>query len=285
MVVQLANSLFNPNSDLPGISVKRVHPDDSWSQSWRDSYGYDLNEIYGEITHYGYAYAYENRRRETLRLLSEVLPPGARVLDIAAAQGNFTLALAELGFDVTWNDLRAELAGYVSLKYEQGEVRFAPGNAFELRFPSPFDAVLITEIIEHVAHPDDFLAKTATLLKPGGYIVMTTPNGAYWKNSFPKFSDCADPSVYESRQFKPNADGHIFLLHPDEIEPLAKRAGLRVDQMVLFTTPLTAGHVKTESLLRILPKRVVDSLENATRRLPLFLKERGLVQMAVRFQK
>jgi 2-polyprenyl-3-methyl-5-hydroxy-6-metoxy-1,4-benzoquinol methylase len=285
MVVELANPLFNLSSVLPGVSVKRVQPDDSWPRSWRDSYGYDLNEIYGEITHYGYAYAYENRRRETLRLLSEVLSPGARVLDIAAAQGNFTLALAELGFEVTWNDLRAELAGYVSLKYEQGEVRFAPGNAFELRFPSSFDAILITEVIEHVAHPDDFLARTAALLKPGGYIVMTTPNGAYWNNSLPKFSECADPSVYESQQFKPNADGHIFLLHPDEIEPLAKQAGLRVDQMVLFTTPLTAGYVKTESLLRILPKGFVGSLENATRRLPSFLKAKTLVQMAVRFQK
>jgi 2-polyprenyl-3-methyl-5-hydroxy-6-metoxy-1,4-benzoquinol methylase len=40
-----------------------------------------------------------------------------------------------------------------------------------------FDAVLITEVIEHVAHPDEFLAKTAALVKPHGSIVLTTPNG------------------------------------------------------------------------------------------------------------
>src|SRR4030081_209030 len=233
--------------------MKRVHPQKDWPQSWKESYFYDQSEIYGEISHYGYAYAYENRRRETLRLLTEVLSPGARVLDVAAAQGNFSLALAELGFDVTWNDLRAELADYVRLKNDRGKIEFAAGNAFELRFPSLFDAVLITEIIEHVAHPDDFLAKAATLVRPGGYIVMTTPNGEYFKSSLPKFSDCADPTVYESVQFKPNSDGHIFLLHADEIEPLAQRAGLVVEKVVLFTSPLTAGHVKTEALLKILP--------------------------------
>jgi 2-polyprenyl-3-methyl-5-hydroxy-6-metoxy-1,4-benzoquinol methylase len=265
--------------------VKRIQPEPSWPQSWKDSYFYDQSEIYGEISHYGYAYAYENRRRETLRLLTEVLAPGARILDIAAAQGNFSLALAELGFDVTWNDVRAELADYVRLKHELGEIQFAAGNAFELQFLSLFDAVLITEIIEHVAHPDDFLAKAAALVRPGGYIVMTTPNGGYFKNRLPKFSDCADPAVFESVQFQPNAEGHIFLLHPDEIEPLAQRAGLKVEKIALFTNPLTAGHVKTEPLLKVLPQRIVEMAESATRYLPSSWKAKALVQMAVRLRK
>jgi 2-polyprenyl-3-methyl-5-hydroxy-6-metoxy-1,4-benzoquinol methylase len=177
--------------------MKRIYPQEHWPRSWQESNFYDRSEIYGEISHHGYAYAYGNRRRETLRLLTEVLAPGARILDVAAAQGNFSLALAELGFDVTWNDLRGELAGYVRLKYERGKITFAPGNAFELAFPSLFDAVLITEIIEHVAHPDDFLAKAAALVRPGGFIVMTTPNGGYFKNKLPKFSVCADPAVFD----------------------------------------------------------------------------------------
>ena len=191
--------------------MRRVTPQHAWPQSWKDSYSYDREEIYGEIFNYGYAHAYANRRRQTLRLLTEVLQTGARILDLAAAQGNFSLALAEMGYEVTWNDLRAELADYVRSKHERGQIHFASGNAFDLRFPSLFDAVLITEIIEHVAHPDDFLNKTSALVKPGGYVVMTTPNGAYFKNSLPKFSDCPDPSVHESVQFKPNADGHSNL--------------------------------------------------------------------------
>src|ERR1039457_1607843 len=126
--------------------MKRVYMQESWPDSWKYSYPYDLEEVYGEISNRGYAYAYDNRRKQTLRLLTEVLTPGARILDIAAAQGNFTIALAEMGFDMTWNDLRADLADYVRLKYERGKIEFAPGNAFELKFPSPFDAVVITEI-------------------------------------------------------------------------------------------------------------------------------------------
>ncbi len=265
--------------------MKRVHPQDSWPDSWKYSYPYDLEEIYGEITNRGYAYAYESRRRETLRLLARVLKPGSRVLDIAAAQGNFSLSLAEMGYDVTWNDLRADLADYVRLKHERGTISYAPGNAFELGFPSLFDGVLITEIIEHVAHPDDFLKKTAQLVKPGGHIVMTTPNGAYFRNDLPKFSDCADPSVYESVQFKPNSDGHIFLLHPDEIAPLAERAGLVVEELALFTNPLTNGHMKMETLLRLLPRGLIGSVESATRRLPFGLGRKLMLQMGVCFRK
>jgi 2-polyprenyl-3-methyl-5-hydroxy-6-metoxy-1,4-benzoquinol methylase len=265
--------------------MRRVDQQGDWPQSWKDSYAYDREEIYGEISNWGYAYAYENRRRQTLRLLTDVLPVGARILDLAAAQGNFTLALAEMGYEVTWNDLREELADYVRLKHERGQIHFAPGNAFDLRFPSLFDAVLMTEAIEHVAHPDEFLAKAAALVKPGGYIVLTTPNGAYFKNSLPKFSECADRSAYEPDQFKPGAEGHIFLLHPDEIHVLAKPAGLYIEAIELFTNPLTAGHMKSERLLRVLPRRWIEMCENATQHLPASLKEKALVQMAVRFRK
>jgi 2-polyprenyl-6-hydroxyphenyl methylase/3-demethylubiquinone-9 3-methyltransferase len=181
--------------------------------------------------------------------------------------------------------LRAELADYVRLKHERGKIEFAAGNAFELAFPSLFDAVLITEIIEHVAHPDDFLAKAAALVRPGGYVVMTTPNGGYFKNRLPKFSECADPTIFESVQFKPNSDGHIFLLHMDEIETLAKRAGLVVEKIALFTNPLTAGHVKTEALLKVLPRGIVQLAERVSQSLPSPLKRKALVQMGVRFQK
>jgi 2-polyprenyl-3-methyl-5-hydroxy-6-metoxy-1,4-benzoquinol methylase len=265
--------------------MKRVYIQESWPDSWKYSYPYDLEEVYNEVTNRGYAYAYHNRRKQTFRLLAQVLAPGARILDVAAAQGNFSLALAEIGYDVTWNDLREDLAAYCQLKYERGAIRFAPGDAFQLEFPGQFDAVLITEIIEHVAHPDDFLVKAAQLVKPGGYIVMTTPNGAYFKNKLPKFTDCPDASVYEAIQFKPNSDGHIFLLHPDEIQPLACRAGLEVDEIALFTNPLTNGHMKMELLLRVLPRALVTAIEAATLGLPRPLANKLLIQMGVRFRK
>jgi 2-polyprenyl-3-methyl-5-hydroxy-6-metoxy-1,4-benzoquinol methylase len=265
--------------------LRRIQPNNNWPNSWKESYLYDLQEVYGQISNRGYAYAYANRRRQALQLIREVLPPGARVLDIAAAQGNFSIALAEMGYRVTWNDVRVELADYVRQKHERGQINFAPGNAFDLTFDTPFDAVLIAEAIEHVAHPDEFLRKAAQLVRPGGYVVMTTPNGAYFRNRLPKFSECSDPSRYEPIQFKPNADGHIFLLYPDEIESLAAFAALQLDRLVLFTNPLTSGHVKTEWLLQAVPKGMVDWLESVTAGFPPRLSARFLVQMGVRFRK
>lgn len=244
--------------------MKLVTLEETWPLSWKESYLYDQEEIYGKIIHYGYAYAYRQRQRRTLEAISRVAQPGAAILDVAAAQGNFSLLLAERGYDVTWNDLRADLAGYVSLKHEKGALHYAPGNVFDLGFNAEFDVVLITEVIEHVAHPDEFLKKVKRLVKPGGCIVMTTPNGAYFLNRLPKFSECSDPSQFESAQFKPNSDGHIFLLYAEEIEALARAAGLIVEETQFFVNFLTRGRIKTELLLKFLPRRVVNGIETCT---------------------
>jgi 2-polyprenyl-6-hydroxyphenyl methylase/3-demethylubiquinone-9 3-methyltransferase len=265
--------------------MKRVTFDQSWPDSWKDSYKFDLEEIYGAISNPGYAYLYHNRKAAVINMLQEVLAPGARVLDMAAGQGNFSLLMAELGYSVTWNDLRADLADYVRLKHEFGTIDFAPGNAFDLQFQGLFDAVLIAEVIEHVAHPDEFLRKVATLVRPKGYVLMTTPNGGYLKNRLPKFSDHPNPSQFESIQFRPDSDGHIFLLHRDEVASLAYAAELEVDKLSLLTNPLTAGHLKTASLLRILPDMVVQGVEAVSQRLPLNLGDRLMAQLAVRFKK
>src|SRR5262245_59953720 len=108
--------------------MRRLVPDRGWPQLWMDSYKYDLEEVYGRPTNLGYALAYQSRYKETLKLVEEAVSPGAKILDIAAAQGNFRLALAERGYQVTWNDLRADLAGYVQRKYERGDVTYVSGN-------------------------------------------------------------------------------------------------------------------------------------------------------------
>jgi 2-polyprenyl-6-hydroxyphenyl methylase/3-demethylubiquinone-9 3-methyltransferase len=265
--------------------VKRVEPQPSWPEAWKVSYRYDLEEVYGEPENLGYAYAYAARRSRAIALLAEVAPPGSRVLDIAAAGGNFSLTLAEMGYRVTWNDLRAELADYVRLKHDRGHLEFAAGNAFELEFPQPFDAVLITEVIEHVAHPDQFLAQVAQLTKPGGHVVLTTPNGGYFRNTLPRFSDCPDPSVYEHVQFGPDGDDHIFLLHCDEVRELAARAGLELETLELSTNPLTSGHVKLGAVLKVLPRAAVERIERWSQRLPEPLARRVFTSIAARLRR
>lgn len=256
-----------------------------WPESWTTSRDYDRLELESARDCLGYRYAYRARRARTLSLIRAAAAPGAHLLDLAAAQGNFSLTLAELGYAVTWNDLRAELVGYVKLKYERGELRFAPGDAFALGFGAEFDVVLAAEIIEHVAHPDRFLRRLAALVKPGGHVVLTTPNGGYFLNRLPAFSACADPAVFEAIQFRPNADGHIFLLHEQEIAPLAQAAGLAVVELDLFTNSLTNGHVKTERVLRLLPAGFVAAIERCTGGLPRAWQRKLCSAMVVLLRK
>ena len=135
--VRVAQQDFRP--------MKRVRFNEAWPESWKYSHPYDRLEVYGELDCRGYAYAYAERRRHTLELIQRAAAPPAKLLDVAAAQGNFSLSLAELGYEVTWNDLRVDLAGYVQLKHERGLVHYAPGNAFELSFIECFDVRLFQQ--------------------------------------------------------------------------------------------------------------------------------------------
>jgi 2-polyprenyl-3-methyl-5-hydroxy-6-metoxy-1,4-benzoquinol methylase len=261
--------------------------DEAWPESWKSSYNYDELEIWNSGSNLGHRYQYEMRRGWALRKVKELVPFGGAILDVAGASGNFSLPLAESGYRVIWNDLRSELAGFVEQKHEYGEIEFAPGNIFGFtnKWAYRFDAVLAAEVIEHMAHPDQFLACLAGMLKPGGLLILTTPNGRYFRCNHPRFSECPDPSAFESMQFKPDADGHIFLLDRKECRAMAANAGFAVEQITLMANPLTAGHVKLGYFLPYLPASVVRAVESCTQKAPQFLRERISFQMLAVLRK
>ena len=234
-----------------------------------------------------YSYPYQNRRNWTLRAIKELLPAGETILDVAGASGNFTLPLAESGYRLTWNDLRPEMIELVERKYEFGEIEFASGNIFELAngWTERFNAVVACEVIEHVAHPDQFLATMSAMIKPGGRLFLTTPNGKYFRFHNPRFSDCPDPSAYEAVQFQPGPEGHIFLLDTTELETLASNVGLFIERLELMTNPLTYGHVKLGHLLPYLPASLVRALDAGTSKLPKPVRESIHAQMCAVLHK
>lgn len=274
-------------AEPPSASNRALAPEPrpDWPESWRVSHGYDELELYGSRRHLGYSYAYQTRKRHILELVAKVARPGDRIIDVAAAQGNFSIALAKLGYAVTWNDIRADLIDYVKQKYDSGGIEFRAGNVLGVATPQPYDVAVVTEVIEHVAHPDEFLRRVAELVRPGGAIVLTTPNGRYFRNPLPRFSDCHDFSRFEAAQFGPDAEDHIFLLHPDEIRTLADAADLEVLDLRLFANPLTAGYLKSEALLRVLPQPLVERLEAISGQLPAAVSERMNTGLAVLFRK
>jgi len=103
-----------------------------------------------------------------------------RILDVGCGSGRFLDYLrsrlggaALYGYDLN-EGLVAQLAkrGFGTLPNDP--VRFDEALAGQ----PPFDAICMLQILEHVADPVNFLEKFLRLLKPGGLLIVTTPNAA-----------------------------------------------------------------------------------------------------------
>ncbi len=223
---------------------KLPNPSADWPESWQLSYDFDAREWGPDHSRPAYRYAYQLRIASIQRALERTSPPPITVVDVGAAQGTLSLRLAEAGYIVTWNDYREDLVGYVQLKYERGQIYYAPGDIFQSDKVGTFDAVVCAEVIEHVAHPDELLSKLASLTKPGRPVVVSTPNGDNLFNKLPSFFEIPDPALLEPAQFQPDSNGHLFLLLPSELQILAERAGLRVRSLDLVQTHLVYAVAK-----------------------------------------
>ena len=111
------------------------------------------------------------QRAVLARIPSLRLPTGARVLDAPCGGGALTVALAQQGFSATGADLDSEVAPLLGPSFTQANLD-AP-----LPWPNDhFDAVFCTEGIEHLENHFSFLREIHRILKPGGLLVLTTPN-------------------------------------------------------------------------------------------------------------
>ena len=75
-----------------------------------------------------------------------------------------------------------------------------------------FALVIACEVIEHVAHGDQFARQLMEFVAPGGHLLVTTPNGSHVRSKLPTYSQVTDFSALEALQFKPDADGHLYHL-------------------------------------------------------------------------
>jgi 2-polyprenyl-3-methyl-5-hydroxy-6-metoxy-1,4-benzoquinol methylase len=205
------------------------------------------------------------------------------VLEVAAGDGALCASLAAQGCRVAANDLRQDqLRNAVRIFRNAEDIQLLPGNLFDLdpAETGQFDLVVACEIVEHVAHTVEFLAQLKKFVAPGGHILITTPNGSHFRNQLPTHSAIGDFSALESQQLKPDADGHLFLITPDEMINLAHIAGLRVLRMALWGTPFLTGHVRLSSLAARPLCWTSYYLEYLFQKLPLAIKQKACVSLS-----
>ncbi len=190
------------------------------------------------------SYSAYGRLRALLTLRMAMALDPKRVLEVAAGDAALSACLARTGCEVMVNDLRRDhLESSVSQFENRDHIGILPGNVFELdpTITGQFDLVIACEIIEHVADAPGLLRQLGRFLTPNGRILLTTPNGSYFRNKLPTYSEITDFKALESRQFRPDADGHLYLITPGEMRQIAERVGLGVQRLSLWGTPFITG--------------------------------------------
>jgi 2-polyprenyl-3-methyl-5-hydroxy-6-metoxy-1,4-benzoquinol methylase len=121
----------------------------------------------------------ESRLKKAARLLN-TLRPGA-MLDIGCATGEWALHWKNRGWTVSGVDVNPSAAEAAA---QNGvEACCLDLNAAPLPHPKEsFNLIFAGEVIEHIVDTDFFLKELARCLKPGGYVLLTTPNLASWEN-------------------------------------------------------------------------------------------------------
>ena len=102
---------------------------------------------------------------------------GKRVLDVGCGAGLLCEPLARLGADVTGLDAAPENIA-AARTHAQGQrlaIDYAVGEVESLG-TARFDLITSMEVIEHVSDVGGFLRGMATLLAPGGLLILSTPN-------------------------------------------------------------------------------------------------------------
>lgn len=129
----------------------------------------------------------ENKRR-ILWLKQNGVEKGARVLDVGCATGDFIKA-ARSQFDMWGLDISkfaVEKARFLNPDISQ-QIRV--GQVEEQSFTADFfDVIVLWDVIEHLWDPVGAIHKLVKILKPGGRLVISTPNiGAFTARIFGKY--------------------------------------------------------------------------------------------------
>ncbi len=161
----------------------------------------------------------------TMKVSGLVGPPLGRLIDVGPGSGEFLAQMRDLGWDVL--GVEPDLAAARAATDAHG-VEIVVGQFEETKLSDDsVDVVTLNHVIEHLPDPIAVLSECRRVLKPGGKLVLLTPNTQSWGHK--RFGECWLP-LEQPR--------HFILFSPRTLETTLKRAGFSID--LLCTTARNA---------------------------------------------
>lgn len=109
-----------------------------------------------------------------VKKLASLTRPSGRLLDVGSGYGFFSAAARDAGFQVDALEiaplerkLGREIAGIDALPHEFEDYGAAPAT---------YDAILMSQVLEHAVDVGEWADKAARLLRPGGVLCVAVPN-------------------------------------------------------------------------------------------------------------
>ena len=99
------------------------------------------------------------------------MDPG-KLLEVGACNDFLLKECQNMGWDVVGLDL-SQSSSPLIIQHDASE---------PFPFPAMFDCVVALEVVEHLVDTDGFLQNIASVLKPGGMLIISTPNLLFWVN-------------------------------------------------------------------------------------------------------
>lgn len=179
------------------------------------------------------------RHAENAVVLQEVLaslPPGGRVLDVGCGSGALLARLeghagyrAGVELSATAAAVAAGVADEVVNRAVTEKLPFAP---------SSFDVVVCADVLEHLPEPAAALSSVVELCRPGGAVVISVPNIAYWQARLRLLR-----GVWRYEPTGLFDTGHLRFLTRDTLLELVDGCGLIVEGIRPARLPDLAPHV------------------------------------------
>jgi len=104
-----------------------------------------------------------------------------KILEVGSGMGYLTFSLKMADYDIIGLDI-SKTAVEKAIENFGNHYQYADVYEFSEEKPESADIIILTEVIEHIEEPVKFLKALKKILKPGGSLIITTPN----KTTYPK---------------------------------------------------------------------------------------------------